>query len=398
MRPIYQVSQVATYLKELLASDLHLADLWIEGEVSNLSRSSAGHTYFTLKDERAQVRCVMFRDAGPGADALENGAQVVAHGRVSFYEVRGDLQFYVDYVHAAGVGVLHLQFERLKAQLESEGLFDETRKRPLPQFPRRIGVVTSPTGAVFHDIGNVVGRRWPLAEVVLAPTTVQGAEAALGVVAALQQLNAEPEIDAIIVARGGGSLEELWAFNEEGVARAIYASRVPVVSGVGHETDYTIVDLVADSRAPTPSAAAELVVPDRQEVASALRGLAVALTANATALLAGKRALCEQLYHHLGRQAPDIDRDRLSLDELWGRAGGALERALTGWRQGVEGAGLRLTSLSPAATLQRGYALVRKRGDGQVVTSTAQVKTRDSLDVHVADGRFPADVSRQYGF
>src|SRR4030042_1265687 len=262
---IYSVTEGAAYLKELLETPPHLADLWISGEISNLSRSPAGHVYFSLKDETAQLRCVFFRRPNMGAP-LQQGMQIVAHGRVSLYEVRGDLQFYVDFVQPEGVGVLHAQFERLKAQLEEEGLFDEARKRPLPRFPRRIGVVTSPVGAVFHDICNILGRRWPLAEVVLAPTAVQGAEAGPGVVCALAALNDEESIELIIVARGGGSLEELWAFNEEPVARAIYGSRGPRVSAIGHETDYTIADFVADLRAPTPSAAAEPVAPHRLQV------------------------------------------------------------------------------------------------------------------------------------
>src|SRR3990170_3714685 len=271
----YSVSRLARYLKDLLDSDLALSNLWVEGEVSNLSRSSAGHLYFTLKDEEAQLRCVMFRRASGGAP-VENGTQVLAHGNVSFYEVRGDLQLVVDSVQPAGVGPWQAEFERLKEKLEAEGLFDPARKRPLPRFPRRVGVVTSPAGAAFHDICHVIGRRWPLAEVVLAPTAVQGPEAAAGICEAVRLLNQEEGIDVVIVARGGGSLEELWPFNEETVARAIHGSRLPVVSGVGHETDYTIADYVADVRAPTPSAAAETAVPDRAEVARQVLGLAAA--------------------------------------------------------------------------------------------------------------------------
>src|SRR3990172_7585678 len=272
----YRVSWLARYLKELIESDLRLSNIWVDGEVSNLSRSSAGHLYFTLKDEEAQLRCVMFRRAHGGAP-VENGAQVLAHGNVSFYEARGDLQLIVDFVQAAGVGVWQAQFERLKEQLEAEGLFDPARKRSLPEFPQRIGVVTSPVGAALHDICNVVGRRWPLAEIVLAPTPVQGPDAVPGIIGGIEQLNRRGDIDVIIAGRGGSSIEELWAFNEELVARAIFASVVPVVSAVGHETDVTIADFVADRRAPTPSAAAELVVPDRAEVAARIVGLAATL-------------------------------------------------------------------------------------------------------------------------
>ena len=262
---VYSVRQVATHLRELLESDLFLSDLWIAGEVSNLRRYPSGHLYFSLKETDAALSCVLFKSANTGF-RFEDGDAVVAHGRISFYEVRGDLQFIVDFVQPEGVGALQAEFERLKARLQEEGLFDESRKRPLPRFPRRIGVATSPAGAVFHDICHVLERRWPLAEVVLAPTAVQGPEAVPGLVGAIGALNRERGIDVIIVARGGGSMEDLWAFNDEQVARAIFGSLAPVVSGVGHETDTTIADYVADLRAPTPSAAAELVAPDRTEV------------------------------------------------------------------------------------------------------------------------------------
>ncbi|MEE8442177.1 MAG: exodeoxyribonuclease VII large subunit, partial [Dehalococcoidia bacterium] len=244
---VYTVTQVTTYLKDSLDRDAFLADLWVSGEISNLSRSSAGNLYFTVKDAESQMRCVMFR-SGRGGDMLTDGAAAIVHGRVSLYPVRGEVQIYVDLVQPEGTGALHLEFERLKARLEEEGLFDPTRKRPLPAFPKKVGVATSPTGAVFHDICNVIERRFPLAEVVLSPTLVQGELAAPNIIAALQALNELGDIDVIIVARGGGSIEELWPFNEENVARAIYGSHVPVISGVGHETDTTISDLVADLR------------------------------------------------------------------------------------------------------------------------------------------------------
>jgi exodeoxyribonuclease VII large subunit len=398
MREVYSVSQLATYLRELLETDLHLADLWVEGEVSNLSRSTAGHTYFTLKDEFAQMRCVMFRRQHGGDIVLENGVQVVAHGRISFFERRGELQLNVDFLQPAGVGIWQAQFERLKAQLEEEGLFEPSRKRPLPAFPQTIGVVTSPTGAVFHDICQIVGRRWPLAEIVLAPTLVQGDQAAPGIVDALAALNDQPEIDVIILARGGGSLEELWPFNEEMVARAIYASRAPVVSAVGHETDYTIADYVADRRAPTPSAAAELVVPDRAEISRQLVGYQVAMAGWLAGQAARHRAEVERLALDLRRAAPDIARRRERLAALLRSAATSLAQAVGGRRGRVNACTIQLRSLDPQGTLARGYAIVQRRADGQVVTSAGQVKARDRLDIHVTDGSFPAEVSKQYGF
>src|SRR5438034_1791222 len=275
------VSALARYLKDLLESNLTLTNLWLAGEISNLTRSQRGHVYFTLKDADAAIQCVMFQRQYRGSP-LEGGAQVLAHGNVSFYEQRGNVQLIVDFVQPAGVGARQAEFERLKEKLAADGLFDEARKRPLPSFPARIGVVTSPTGAVFHDICNVLGRRWPLAEIVLAPSPVQGAEAAIGITEAIRQLNRLIDIDVITLARGRGSFEELWPFNEEIVARAVYASAIPVVSGVGHETDFTIADFVADARAPTPSAAAEAVVPDRAEVSRQLQRMLLAVSSTVT--------------------------------------------------------------------------------------------------------------------
>ncbi len=397
MMEIYSVGQVATYVRELLETDTHLADLWVEGEVSNLTRSAAGHTYFTLKDESSQLRCVMFRRQHAGTP-LEDGTQVTAHGRISFFERRGELQLNVDFVQPAGVGIWQAKLERLKAQLEEEGLFEPSRKRPLPSFPRRIGVVTSPAGAVFHDICNIVGRRWPLTEIVLAPTPVQGDEAAPAIVEALSALNSESDIDVIVVARGGGSVEELWPFNEEVVARAIYASRIPIVSAVGHETDYTIADYVADLRAPTPSAAAELVVPDRSEVSRQIRGSMVTMEAWMAGQVARDRSGAGQLLLRLRRSVPSVEQERQRLALLLRSAQSAMAQGLNGHRERLKAYALQLRSLEPAGTLARGYALVQRRADGQVVRSVSQVKGRERLDVHVTDGRFPAEVSKQYGF
>ncbi len=393
----YRVSWLARYLSELIESDLRLSNIWVEGEVSNLTRSSAGHLYFTLKDEEAQLRCVMFRRSHGGAP-IENGAQVLAHGNVSFYEARGDLQLIVDFVQPAGVGVWQAQFERLKEQLEGEGLFDPARKRPLPQFPRRLGVVTSPTGAVLHDICQVVGRRWPAAEIVLAPTAVQGPEAVPGIVAALRGLNAERDVDVIILARGGGSMEELWAFNEEAVARAVYGSRAPVVCGVGHETDYTIADYVADMRAPTPSAAAEMAVPNHADVWRRVEGLALSLQAWTGGQVSQGRAAIGQVVHRLRLAQPDAGQWRQRLSGLVLAVEVAMERATARRGERVSSFAAQLRSLDPRRTLARGYAVVQMREDKRVVTSVQQVRGRDRLTVHVHDGKFPAEVSRQYGF
>ena len=393
----YPVSVLARYIKELLESNLTLSNLWVEGDISNLSRSQRGHTYFTLKEGAYQLRCVMFQRQFRGA-ALDNGAQVLAHGNVSFYAERGDVQLIVDFVQPAGVGARQAEFERLKEKLEAEGLFDTARKRALPPFPQRIGVVTSPSGAVFHDICNVLTRRWPVAEVVLAPTPVQGPEAAVGIAEGVRQLNAEGDIDVIIVARGGGSMEELWAFNEEIVARAIFSSGVPVVSAVGHETDFTIADFVADVRAPTPSVAAETVAPDWRQVTRHIEGVMLALSQGVRAQVDQGAAGVERAGSRLRYALPDVSRQQERVVSLLRHAMNATGRRLEQHTERVNSLALQLGSLDPRSTLARGYAVVQLREGKQAITSTAQVKGKDRLDVHVKDGKFPAEVSRQYGF
>ena len=268
--PVFTISQVTFHVRGVLEREVELQDLWVRGEVSNLARPGSGHSYFSLRDGSSSLRCVMFRGSGGGV-LLEAGASVIAHGRISVYEVRGDLQMIVDLVQPEGAGELQLRLEELRLKFEREGLLDPSRKRPLPPLPRRIGVVTSPTGAVLQDIRTVVERRYPLVELLLAPCAVQGDGAAVTIVDAFEALNKTPDVDLAILARGGGSMEDLQPFNEEPVGRAVYSSRAPVVSAVGHETDTTLVDLVADRRAPTPSVAAEMAVPDRAELALAHR-------------------------------------------------------------------------------------------------------------------------------
>ena len=388
---VYTVSQVTNYLKDSLDRDAFLADLWVNGEVSNLSRSSTGNLYFTVKDDQSQLRCVMFRP-NRGGDLLNNGTTALVHGRLSLYVARGEVQVYVDMAQPEGTGELHLELERLKARLEDEGLFEPTRKRPLPSFPKKIGVVTSPTGAVFHDIRTVIERRYPLSEVVLSATPVQGETAASEIVAAINALNDLDDIDVIIVARGGGSLEELRAFNEEGVARAIYASRVPVVSGIGHETDTTIADLVADQRAPTPSAAAEIVVPDatqlQTKVASFQQSGLIAITSLVSRLQMETHTLTQQLWSH----GPQVETLQQRLDELAHSLTKGLTTTVTLAQERSLGLEQRLAALDPQAVLKRGYALVQRTGDTEAVTSVTQVHSDDHLKVTVSDGTFDAKV------
>jgi exodeoxyribonuclease VII large subunit len=389
----FTVSQLTGYIRRLFDEDRLLGDVWVEGEVSSFNRASSGHCYFSLKDGGGEIRCVMWRGVANAQRRLpQHGEQVLAHGNVSVYEARGTYQLYVDRVRPAGVGDLHRQFELLKAKLEAEGLFDAARKRPLPLWPRHIGVVTSPTAAALRDILNVLGRRYPLARVLLSPTLVQGDQAPPRIVAAIQALSARDDIDLVIVARGGGSLEDLWAFNDEQVARAIVACRHPVISGVGHETDFTIADLCADVRAPTPSAAAELAVPDRVELMAAVAGLNARLGEVVQAQVEERRRVLEGYERALRHLSPQVRlrNARQRVDDLTAAALGHFARDMALRRERLAGLTARLESLSPLATLARGYAVVRQRADGQVVSSVDQVSSGDPLSIRVADGTFDA--------
>ena len=389
---ILTVSQLNTYLRESLDADEILQDLWVEGEISNLSRPASGHWYFTLKEGDAQIKAACWKSYVARIPTLPtNGDAVLAHGRVSFYEAGGQLQLYVDMIRPAGVGLLHARFEELKARLDAEGLFDLSRKRELPPLPRRIGLVTSPSGAALRDILNVLSRRYPLAEVLLAGCQVQGDGAAETVVEALYALY-EQDVDVIIVARGGGSIEDLWAFNEEIVARAVFASLVPVISGVGHETDTTIIDYVADLRAPTPSAAAELVAPDVAALADDLAVLGEQLGFAMRQQVEGARADLAEQQRRLNQRSPiaRLARDRQTLDELLRRAGAQLSHRVALQRARLEGGRAQLAALSPLATLERGYAIVRRAADEQVVTAPEQVPVGDELEVTVQGGSFGA--------
>ena len=389
---IYTVSQVASYLREVFETNPHLANIYITGEVSNVTASPAGHRYFALKDQGAQLRCVMFRDAGLGGEHVVQGASVTVHGRLGFYHARGDLQLYADLVQPEGVGERHMEFLRVKAQLEGEGLFEAARKRPLPAFPRRVAVVTSRAGAVWHDVRTVVARRYPLVELVLVHAMVQGDFAAGDIVAALRTVDAQDGIDVAILARGGGSLDELSAFNDEAVARAIYAGRVPVVSAVGHETDVTLADLVADARAPTPSAAAEMVVPDRRDIKLRLADRVAQLGAAHVACVSRLRESVALAGHRIERLTPDLATRRQRVDELARAAGAVVARDLAIRREQIVSREARMASLMPANTLARGYALVEHAADGRLVTRTADVAAGDGVAVTVTDGAFRAQV------
>ena len=388
----YTVSAVAEYLKASLESDPRLADLMVVGEVSGYRNPSSGHHYFALRDEQSVLRCVMFR-GGRGGQFLSDGSQVICHGRISIYTARGDLQYYVDQVEPDGVGALQKAFEEMRKRLESEGLFESGRKRQLPAMPARIAVITSPTGAVIQDILNVLTRRYPLAEGILIPTAVQGEKAAPEIVRAFQALNALDDIDVAIVARGGGSLEDLWSFNEETVARAIFASNVPVISAIGHETDTTIADLVADVCAPTPSAAAEIVAPATADLAGKVAGYAARIDEIVRRRVADSRSHFELAVDRMNLRVPDTALPRQRIDDLLVRARLAGQRLVESSKLRLAAVEASLSALGPKKILGRGYTITRL-ADGKAATSALQFETGDRMAVTFADGSVDATVDR----
>ena len=389
----YAVSQVTSHLRDLLDSDELLADIWIGAEVANITRAASGHAYFTLRDEQSQLRCVMFKQRSRGMQHLVSGAAVVVHGRVSIYAQRGEVQLVADVAQPEGVGELQMRLEQLKLKLESEGLFEQSRKRGLPRFPQKIGVVTSPSGAVWHDIQTVVGRRYPVVELVLAPTQVQGAEASRHIVAAFDALDEAAATDMVILARGGGSLEDLWAFNEEPVARAVYACRVPVISAIGHETDETISDIVADVRAATPSAAAELAVPSAEELAGRIAGAVQALHAEASGRAVVGRETARQLWARLDRAVPDVDGLRQRVDDALRAAGAHAGHGVEMEAQRLDGLRSRLTALNPRVILRRGYSIVTTPGNDRIVTDSSQLSPGDAVEFTLGRGSAEASVT-----
>jgi exodeoxyribonuclease VII large subunit len=394
MAETYTVWQLTSYIRDLFDFDPALQDVWVEGEVSNFTRASSGHLYFTLKDDKSELRCVMWKGQAAWLSfEPQHGDAVIAHGRIAVYEARGQYQMVCETLQAAGLGDLNRQFELLKAKLDAEGLFDPARKRPIPAFPRTIGIVTSPTTAAFQDIQNVLRRRYPVVEVILSPALVQGTEAPPQIVAALQRLNDYTDVDVIVVARGGGSLEDLWCFNDEGVVRAVAASRIPVVTGVGHEIDFTLVDFAADLRAPTPSAAAEVVTPDGAALRYTVQQWSAQLNGAMTARLDDDRGQVNGQLRLLARLSPDrqIDNARQRVDDLAGRLTLHVQRDLERRRDRLTAQVRALDSANPSAILERGYAIVA-RSDGQRVTSAHHAAEGTLLQITLRDGRLTAQV------
>jgi exodeoxyribonuclease VII large subunit len=389
--PSYSVSQLSRYLKEALDSDPLLQNVWVRGEVSGYKlHATSGHCYFTLKDIDAQLTCVFFKWArkNAGTPELRDGMEIAANGKISYFERDGKLQLYVERVESVGDGALFQRFAQLKARLEAEGLFDEARKRPLPASPAVIGIVTSPQAAALQDMLRVLRSRYPLARVILSPAIVQGPEAPLSIANALDLLNQHGEADVIIVGRGGGSIEELWAFNEEVVARAIYRSRIPVISGVGHEIDFTIADFVADQRASTPTAAAAAAVPDIAGWRERIRACQDDLDALLDDYFLEKREALEQAARDLARFSPQAQLERLSqrLDDASALLQERIDNILARCKVRLHSVEQLLDTLSPQHTVARGYAIVRRSTDRDVVTSVRQVQPGEALTIQVRDG------------
>jgi len=394
---ILSVSQLTSYLRQLLESDEILQDIWVQGEISNFSQPSSGHLYFTLKDSDAAIRCVMWRNTAARLNfSPRDGMAVEVHGSMSVYEVSGQVQLYLDTMRPAGEGALYQEYLRLKAKLEAEGLFDPERKRPIPQMPKVIGIVTSPTGAALQDMLNTIQRRFPIASVVLAPTAVQGSEAPLGIVNALKRINQESNPDVILLGRGGGSIEDLWAFNDEGVVRAVAASAAPVISGVGHETDFTLTDFAADFRAPTPTAAAEIATPDRIELLGIIAEFINQHTISMSEKISDLHWELGQLQNNLDRLSPahQIDTYRQRLDEFIHRLDRAIQADLERKKLQLENFQQSLRGLNPKAVLQRGYAIVTRHKDGSIVKNVEQVQPDEYVHIKVNHGAMDARVTQ----
>jgi exodeoxyribonuclease VII large subunit len=397
---VWPIAELTRYIRQTLESDYRLQDVWVVGEVSNLSRPASGHVYFTLRDEQAALRCVMWRsEAARQRTFPEEGQTVEAHGYISVYEAGGQYQLYADVLRAFAEGELYQEFLRLKAKLEAEGLFDPERKRSLPDWPRRIGVATSPDAAALQDVIQVLRRRYPLVTLVLSPTPVQGAQAPPRIVAALEALYQAAAIDVILLVRGGGSMEDLWAFNDEAVVRAVADAPVPIVSGVGHETDIILTDFAADVRAPTPSAAAELATPDRQELEGDLREARLDMSRRLSLYLSDLRRALEQLFAALNAASPRarVDNARQRTDELVRSASAGLRYTLALRREAVKSLTNMLRAVSPVSVLERGYAVVKRDQDGKIVRSVGQVATGDAIRVQVSDGTFGAQTTSVEG-
>lgn len=392
---VLSVSQLNRYIKMNFDADENLANIFISGEISNFTNHyRTGHLYFTLKDDSAAVRAVMFNSSAKRLKFMpEDGMKVIARGRVSVYEASGQYQLYVDDMQPDGVGALNLAYEQLKEKLQKEGLFSELHKKPLPPYPEKVGVITSPTGAAVRDIINVLGRRFPYAEIVFCPVLVQGDGAHLQLTDAVNLFNSERAADVIIIGRGGGSIEDLWEFNDEGLARAVYNSEIPVISAVGHETDFTICDFVADMRAPTPSAAAELAVPDANELQYALSALKNRMFLNVSSGIADRRSRLEYLTSKGALKSPDemLSNRSQRLDTAFSKMLSSYENRIGGKKVEFISAATALSKLDPMSVLMRGFAFVSDK-NGKNVYSSQELAKGDKINVRFHDGSAVCEV------
>jgi|RhiMetdeSRZDD1v2_1073273.scaffolds.fasta_scaffold17234_7 exodeoxyribonuclease VII large subunit len=385
----WTVSKLTFYIRKLLEENEILQDVWVQGEISNLSRPASGHVYFTLKDSSAALKCVMWKTSAARLSIpLQDGKAVEVHGKIGVYEVSGQYQLYADQIRPVGEGALYQEFMRLKAMLEAEGLFAPERKRPIPIFPQKIGIVTSATGAALRDMLNTLRRRLPLVEVILAPSPVQGIEAPPALVKAIQSLVLQSP-DVILLARGGGSIEDLWAFNDERVVRAVAMSDVPVICGVGHETDFTLCDFAADLRAPTPTAAAELATQITvQDLAATVSNFQLRMIKSVAEYINVQKSILANLLTQMKYVSPErrIQSERQRVDELARRAHYSLLHHTQLQSAHIKGMQRRLAALNPNAVLARGYAVITRKDDGSVVSRIAQAS--DEMHVRVSDGEF----------
>lgn len=387
---ILSVTQLNTYIKSKFDGDENLINAFVSGEISNFTNHyKSGHLYLSLKDDKCLVKAVMFAQSARRLRFMpQDGMKILARGRISVYEVTGQYQFYIEDMQPDGLGALNLAFEQLKAKLEMEGLFAAERKRPLPKFPERIGIITSPTGAAVHDITTILARRYPLAEIVFCPVLVQGEGAAPQIINALERFNRLGCADVLILGRGGGSLEDMWPFNEENVARAVAASKIPIISAVGHETDFTICDFVADLRAPTPSAAAELAVPDSAELQYTISYDASLLKQHISAKLTGLRQQINRLTTSYSFRKPQdmIELQRIRIDQLSTRLASCTQRKIADTKAELLAAVGTLNALSPLATLSRGYSIVYDKNN-HILSDISKVKVGEQIAVFLSGGK-----------
>ncbi len=396
-RTIFSVTQITRTISRTIEQQPQLQNVWVKGQVSNLSKPASGHIYFTLKDENSTIRSVVFRSSASRLQYLpRDGAEVLVQGKINIYAASSNYQIVINKIEPLGIGALQRAYEELKQRLAEEGLFDTEHKQPLPVFPKKIGVITSETGAAIQDIQQQLRNRFPLAELLLYPTLVQGEYASAQIANAIRVMNDRTDIDVLIVGRGGGSLEDLWAFNEEKVARAIFASKIPIVSAVGHETDFTISDMVADHRSPTPTAAVEHVVPDQQELLSQLKAQEERLRTFMLRRFSIQHNEINMLKERLSpsKRLDSINQLSQTIDGLETSSYKAINESLESKIELLESFAAQLNGLSPLSTLRRGYSIVRT-STGEIMTSNKQVNVGDRLDVVLSEGKLLCTVDEQ---